>query len=82
MSEMTETVEVADEAAGEPAVAAAQAQPQMRFMGNDRLRELQAEWGTPSFVFDTAAFKSRLQACQQIVGSDIALCFAMKANPF
>lgn len=82
MSEVTETIEVADEAAVEPAVAAAQVQPQMRFMGNDRLRELQAEWGTPSFVFDTAAFKSRLQTCQQIVGSDIALCFAMKANPF
>lgn len=82
MSETTETIEVTGEAAVEPAAEAAQPQPQMRFMENDRLRELQAEWGTPSFVFDTAAFKSRLQACQQIVGSDIALCFAMKANPF
>ena len=82
MSEVTETIEVPGKAAAEPVVAAAQVQQPMRFMGDDRLRELQAEWGTPSFVFDTAAFKSRLQTCQQIVGSDIALCFAMKANPF
>lgn len=82
MSEVTETIEVADEAAVESVGAAAQVQQPMRFMGNDRLRELQAGWGTPSFVFDAAAFKSRLQTCQQIVGSDISLCFAMKANPF
>ena len=43
MSEVTETIEVAGEAVVEPAVVAAQAQPQMRFMGDDRLHELQAE---------------------------------------
>ena len=46
------------------------------------MRKIESEWGTPSFVFDAAAFKARLEACREIVGADIALCFAMKANPF
>lgn len=46
------------------------------------LSRIAAEYGTPSFVFDVAAFQDRLRAAKDVVGQDIDLCFAIKANPF
>ena len=40
------------------------------------------EYGTPSFVFDTIAFKQRMQCIREIVGDNVGLCYAIKANPF
>ncbi len=40
------------------------------------------EYGTPSFVFDTYAFRQRMQSIREIVGDNIDLCYAIKANPF
>ena len=40
------------------------------------------EYGTPSFVLDEGAFQSRMRAVQDIAGENVALCFAIKANPF
>lgn len=80
MSEMNATADLSEVS---PEVAASMAVvPQVRFMDDACLRKIESEWGTPSFVFDAAAFKARLEACREIVGADIALCFAMKANPF
>ena len=51
-------------------------------MTEDVLRKVSEEYGTPTFVFDTEAFKERLRACGDILGSELGVCFAMKANPF
>jgi len=51
-------------------------------MSTQELLALAQEYGTPTYVFDLEAFRARLSACQQIVGPQVALCFAMKANPF
>lgn len=46
------------------------------------LDQIAKDWGTPSFLFDIEAFQQRLKSCQDIVGSTVGLCYAMKANPF
>ena len=51
-------------------------------LSTGELLELAQQYGTPCYVFDLEAFRARLRACQQIVGDQVALCFAMKANPF
>lgn len=51
-------------------------------MSDEELRVASEKWGTPSFVFDAEAFRFRLRACQEIVGKNVSLCYAMKANPF
>ena len=40
------------------------------------------EYGTPSYVFDIDVFQNRIQTIQEVLGSQIQLCYAMKANPF
>ena len=47
-----------------------------------RLKELAAKYGTPLYVFDMARLCKRVQAMRQVLGPDIGLCYAMKANPF
>ena len=51
-------------------------------MTEDVLRRVSEEYGTPTFVFDITAFKERLRACGKILGPNVGICFAMKANPF
>ena len=46
------------------------------------LAQIAHDYGTPSFVFDLGAFQERLRAAQRIAGDGIALCYAIKANPF
>ena len=51
-------------------------------METSELRAIAQDYGTPSYVFDLEAFRNRLRECQAIVGPDVHLCFAMKANPW
>ena len=47
-----------------------------------QVRELADRYGTPLYVFDMAKLWERVQAIRQVLGGDIGLCYAMKANPF
>ena len=40
------------------------------------------EYGTPSYVFDIDVFQNRIRMIQEVLGSQVQLCYAMKANPF
>lgn len=41
-----------------------------------------AGWGTPAYVFDLDAFALRIRHMKEILGQDIKIIYAMKANPF
>ncbi len=51
-------------------------------MNNDQLLQLAQEFGTPTYVFDLDAFSTRADSIKAVLGSNIALCFSIKANPF
>lgn len=48
----------------------------------ENLKEIASIYGTPSFLFDEKALKTRLRAIKEIVGDKVTLCFSIKANPF
>ena len=47
-----------------------------------KIVELAKEHATPMYLFDLDELQSRVQAMKEILGEDIQLCYAMKANPF
>ena len=47
-----------------------------------RLIEISKEHGTPYFLFDLNVLTERIEKIQKDMGSDVTLCYAMKANPF
>lgn len=51
-------------------------------MTDAALQQIAADYGTPTFVFDTDALQSRVRAIGEIFGSEITLCYSIKANPF
>ena len=51
-------------------------------MDNRILQEAADVYGTPSYVFDLDAFTRRIHAIRKILGHDIRIYYAMKANPF
>ena len=51
-------------------------------MEHEELLKVADEFGTPSFLFDIGAFQERLRAVRALFGEGVALCFAIKANPF
>lgn len=51
-------------------------------MTNLELQKIAGEYGTPAFLFDTAALKERMAAIKEIVGEKVHLCYSIKANPF
>lgn len=51
-------------------------------MNYERLKEAAATYKTPSYVFNLDELSGRLQMIKETLGSDIALCYAMKANSF
>lgn len=51
-------------------------------MTTEKLKEIAAVYGTPSFLFDEKALKERMRSIRDIFGPDIALCYSIKANPF
>lgn len=53
-----------------------------KMINKKSLTELAMEYGTPTYVFDIDELTSRMKKIEAILGSDINLCYAMKANPF
>lgn len=51
-------------------------------MDKQQLAAAAREFGTPSFVFDTAALAARMREIKAIVGDSVRLCYSIKANPF
>ena len=51
-------------------------------MTDAAFRDIAAAHGTPAFVFDTDALQDRVRAIHAIWGSQIDLCYSIKANPF
>lgn len=51
-------------------------------MDKQQLAAIAKEFGTPSFVFDTAALSARMREIKAIVGDSVHLCYSIKANPF
>lgn len=51
-------------------------------MTNEELLDVAERFGTPTYVFDTAAFAERLRAVRKIFGGTVRLCYSIKANPF
>jgi len=45
------------------------------------LEDIAIEYGTPSYVFDIDELTKRITKISDILGDDINLCYAMKANP-
>lgn len=41
-----------------------------------------AQWETPTYLFDLDAFCERIRRMKALLGEEIKLCYAMKANPF
>lgn len=51
-------------------------------LGVNELKEIALKCGTPSYVFDTDALCERIDRIQQVLGCNVTVCYAMKANPF
>lgn len=53
-------------------------------MNSTQIREYlkNGELKTPAYVFDMDVLAEHVKKMQEIVGNDIGLCYAMKANPF
>ena len=51
-------------------------------VGVNELKEIALKCGTPSYVFDTDVLCERIDKIQQILGCNVTVCYAMKANPF
>lgn len=51
-------------------------------MEQDELKEGVRKYGTPTYFFDLDVLKARIGQIKKKFGSDIGLCYAMKANPF
>ena len=46
------------------------------------LRQAARTQGTPAYVFDLDAFARRIRHMKEVLGQDIKILYAMKANPF
>lgn len=51
-------------------------------MRTERLKEACQRYGTPLYVYDIDQACKAAEECRSLLGPDIGLCFAMKANPF
>lgn len=51
-------------------------------MTEDELLGVAERFGTPTFAFDTVAFGRRVALVGQAFGSEVGLCYSIKANPF
>lgn len=51
-------------------------------MCNNFLKDAISEYKTPFYVFDTDVLVDRIKKIKSVLGSDVELCYAMKANPF
>ena len=46
------------------------------------VKQIVTNYGTPAYIFDLAELSKRILDIRKILGKNIALCYAMKANPF
>lgn len=51
-------------------------------MRTERLKEAAARYGTPLYVYDLDILREQMTIFRKKLGTDIGLCFAMKANAF
>lgn len=51
-------------------------------MDNNILQEAARTYNTPCYIFDLDAFASRIRRMEQILGKQVHIYYAMKANPF
>lgn len=51
-------------------------------MTEKELKAIAEKYETPSFVFDIEALHDRMKKVKEIVGTNIHVCYSMKANPF
>ena len=51
-------------------------------MNKELIKECILNYGSPSYIFDLDALKERVLNIKKILGKDINICYAMKANPF
>ncbi|MGN0328909.1 MAG: diaminopimelate decarboxylase family protein [Lachnospira sp.] len=47
-----------------------------------KISDIANEYGTPLYILDKESLGKRVGEIRDILGSDVTLCFAMKANPF
>lgn len=47
-----------------------------------KITELAKEYGTPMYLFDLDELNTRICTMRQILGDDVEIAYAMKANPF
>ena len=47
-----------------------------------KIMEIAGNEATPAYIFDMDELSARMSDIQQILGADVNLCYAMKANPF
>lgn len=48
----------------------------------EKIKEAIRAYGTPLYIFDLDQFRETIQGVQKVVGENIQLVYAMKANPF
>lgn len=48
----------------------------------DKIKKISNSCKTPSYVFDLDVLRARVQKIEEILGKEIKVCYAMKANPF
>lgn len=51
-------------------------------INHEILTSIAREYGTPTYVFDIDELTERINKIKNILGDDVILCYAMKANPF
>lgn len=51
-------------------------------IGGKEIQNIAQEYRTPSYVFDTDELTDRLHKVQSVLGDNIEILYAMKANPF
>ncbi|MFQ9705176.1 MAG: hypothetical protein ACLR0U_31600 [Enterocloster clostridioformis] len=51
-------------------------------MDNNILQEAARTYNTPCYIFDLDAFISRIRRMEQLLGKQVNIYYAMKANPF
>lgn len=51
-------------------------------MNKELIKECILKYGSPSYIFNLDALKERVLNIKKILGKDINICYAMKANPF
>lgn len=51
-------------------------------ISQDILKSIANDFGTPTYIFDIDELSARIKKISSILGDDINICYAMKANPF